>query len=240
MAEYRDMDKINPNIILYNQVREVPKEAQKAIQGGRLKGMTDINPMWRIKTLTEQFGPAGIGWYTEIIDQWLEEGANDEVVAFMKIHLYINYEGEWSKPEWSKPIVGIGGSSFIAKEKNGLYTSDEAYKMAYTDALSISCKALGIGADIWWANDTSKYSKVEDAQPASPMKDVKTTSIPTKEDTKLASEKQLNYIYSLVKKKNYEDGIKKYIKANYNKNSSKELTVGEAKEIIDLLNSMEG
>ena len=228
MAEYRDMDKINPKIILYNQVRTVPKEAQKPIQGGRLKGMTDINPMWRIKTLTEQFGPAGFGWYTEIIDQWLEEGANNEVAAFMKIHLYIKgAEG------WSKPIVGIGGSSFISKEKNGLYTSDEAYKMAYTDALSISCKALGIGADIWWDNDSSKYNKVEDAQP--------TAQQATKEtDVKLASEKQLNYIYSLVKKKNYEEGIKTYIKTNYNKQSSKELTSGEAKELIDLLNSMEG
>lgn len=226
MAEYRDMDKINPKIIFYNQVRTVPKEAQKPIQGGRLKGMTDINPMWRIKTLTEHLGPAGIGWYTEIIDQWLEEGANNEVVAFMKIHLYIKYADEWSKP-----IVGIGGSSFIAKEKNGLYTSDEAYKMAYTDALSISCKALGIGADIWWANDTSKYNKVEDAQPPTQQ---------TTNDVKLASEKQLNYIYSLVKKKNYEEGIKKYIATNYNKQSSKELTTGEAKEIIDLLNSMEG
>ena len=228
MAEYRDMDKINSNIILYNQVREVPKNAQKPITGGRLKGLSDINPMWRIKTLTEQFGPAGFGWYTEIIDQWLEEGANNEVAAFMKIHLYIKgAEG------WSKPIVGIGGSSFISKEKNGLYTSDEAYKMAYTDALSISCKALGIGADIWWDNDSSKYNKVEDAQP--------TAQQATKEtDVKLASEKQLNYIYSLVKKKNYEEGIKTYIKTNYNKQSSKELTVGEAKELIDLLNSMEG
>ena len=230
MAEHRDMDKINPNILIYNQVREVPKEAQKPITGGRLKGMTDINPMWRIKTLTEQFGPAGLGWYTEIIDQWLEEGANDEVVAFMKIHLYIK-----DADSWSKPIVGIGGSSFISKEKNGLYTSDEAFKMAYTDALSISCKALGIGADIWWKNDTSKYNKVENEQPTTQQEQKAESNV-----EKLASEKQLNYIYSLVKKKNYEEGIKKYIVTNYNKQSSKELTVGEAKEIIDLLNSMEG
>lgn len=230
MAEYRDIDKINPNIILYNQVREVPKEAQKPITGGRLKGMTDINPMWRIKTLTEQFGPAGIGWYTEIIDQWLEEGANNEVVAFMKIHLYIK-----ETQVWSKPIVGIGGSSFIAKEKNGLYTSDEAFKMAYTDALSVACKALGIGADVYFNSDTSKYNKVDDAQPTTQQENKSESTV-----DKLASEKQLNYIYSLVKKKNYEEGIKKYIKTNYKKNSSKELTVGEAKEIIDLLNSMEG
>ena len=49
------------NLELYNAVREVPKEAQKAIGAGRLKGMTDINPMWRIKVLTEQFGICGRG-----------------------------------------------------------------------------------------------------------------------------------------------------------------------------------
>ena len=50
------------NLELYEKFRAVPQEAQKAIGGGRLKGMTDINPMWRLKVLTEQFGPCGIGW----------------------------------------------------------------------------------------------------------------------------------------------------------------------------------
>ena len=37
---------------LYEAVRVVPAAAKKEIQAGRLRGMTDINPMWRIKTLT--------------------------------------------------------------------------------------------------------------------------------------------------------------------------------------------
>ncbi len=48
---------------IYNKVREVPEKAKKSITAGRLKGMTDINPMWRIKKLTEEFGPCGIGWH---------------------------------------------------------------------------------------------------------------------------------------------------------------------------------
>ena len=50
------------NLELYDSFREVPQEAKKPIAAGRLKGMTDINPMWRIKVLTERFGPCGIGW----------------------------------------------------------------------------------------------------------------------------------------------------------------------------------
>ena len=30
--------------------------------------------------------------------------------------------------------------------------------MAYTDALSVSCKQLGIGADVYWEKDRTKYS----------------------------------------------------------------------------------
>lgn len=41
------------NMDLYDAFRAVPQEAKKAIGGGRLKGKTDINPMWRLKALTE-------------------------------------------------------------------------------------------------------------------------------------------------------------------------------------------
>ena len=40
------------NLEVYNKYRVVPKEAQKEIKGGRMSGKTDINPMWRLKSLT--------------------------------------------------------------------------------------------------------------------------------------------------------------------------------------------
>lgn len=144
------------NLDLWEKVRTCPKEAQKEIKGGRLSGMTDINPVWRMKTLTEQYGPCGIGWYYEIADRWTENGDNGQIAVFVQVNLYVKDK------EWSKPIVGVGGSMFIAKEKSGLYTSDEAYKMALTDAISVSCKALGIAADIYWSKDNTKYTKTEE------------------------------------------------------------------------------
>ena len=142
------------NLKIYNNSREVPKEAQKEIKGGRMSGKTDINPMWRIKTLTEQFGVCGIGWKYSITKQWLEKGGKEEISAFVNIELFIKVDGEWSDA-----IPGTGGSSFVASEKNGLFTSDECFKMALTDAISVSCKALGVGADIYWDKDSSKYDK---------------------------------------------------------------------------------
>lgn len=143
----------NNNLEIYNKVRQVPERAQKPIRAGRLKGMTDINPMWRIKVLTDQFGPCGFGWYYEVKDHWIETSmSNDEITANVLISLYIKHDGEWSAP-----IQGIGGSKLVAQEKKGLYVNDECFKMALTDAISVACKALGVGADIYWSKDNTKY-----------------------------------------------------------------------------------
>lgn len=142
------------NLKIYNELRVVPKEAQKKITGGRLSGMTDIKPMWRIEKLTEVFGMCGFGWKAPIKNKEIIDGANGEKIAIVDIELYVKVNGEWSEP-----IEGTGGSSFIAKEKSGLYTSDECFKMAYTDAISVACKSLGMGADVYWGD--SKYSTQE-------------------------------------------------------------------------------
>jgi hypothetical protein len=148
---------VKDNLSIYKAVKAVPPEAQKAIGGGRLKGMTDINPMWRIKTLTEQFGVCGFGWKYEITEKKLEHGSNDQIAAFVDIDLYIKMGDEWSAA-----IPGTGGSSFVAKESSGLYTSDECFKMALTDAISVACKSLGFGAEVYWSKDRTKYNQQEE------------------------------------------------------------------------------
>ena len=152
------------NLVIYNATRKPPQNALKPITGGRLSGYTDINPMWRIKALTEQFGPCGIGWKYIITQQWLEEGANGEIAAFCNIDMYIKYNGEWSEA-----IPGTGGSSFVTKERSGLYTSDECFKMALTDAISVACKSLGMAADIYWESDRTKYDTQEKQSNAEPL-----------------------------------------------------------------------
>ena len=149
------------NMKLYNWGREVPENAKKAINAGRLKGMTDINPMWRIKRLTEMFGPCGIGWWYEVTEKHIvSDDITHQKAAFVDILLY------FVDPETghaSHGIPGTGGSSFVAQEKNGPYLSDECFKMALTDAISVASKALGIGADVYFDKDRTKYTDQDDA-----------------------------------------------------------------------------
>lgn len=139
------------NMKYYNESRKVPDEAQKSFNNGSFSG-TDINPMWRIKKMTEMFGPCGIGWYYEIVSERAEEH-HDMTMAIVDINLYIKVDGEWSKP-----IYGTGGNQLVKSTKNGPKASDEGYKMALTDALSVACKALGVGADIYFSKDKTKYT----------------------------------------------------------------------------------
>ena len=131
------------NLALWNAVKDVPPQYLKKITGGRLNGMSDISPQWRLQVLTERFGPVGIGWYYEVIERWTES-AGEEISSHVLINLYVKDNGAWSRP-----IQGMGGSMLLAKEKSGLHHSDEAFKMALTDALSVACKALGIAASIY-------------------------------------------------------------------------------------------
>lgn len=140
------------NMDLYNKLRSVPQEAKKPIDAGRLRGFTDINPMWRIKVLTEVFGACGIGWWYEITDKRLEAHGS-EIKAFVDIKLYYIWDGKESHP-----VVGTGGASYCTMEKNGEYVSDECFKMALTDAISVAAKSLGVGADVYYEKDRDKYT----------------------------------------------------------------------------------
>ncbi|MEI3530130.1 MAG: hypothetical protein V8Q75_03525 [Bacilli bacterium] len=221
------------NLEIYNKVKTVPQNAQKTIQAGRLKGMTDINPQWRIEKLTEVFGPVGIGWYTKELKREFVDGANDEKMCFVDIELYVKVDNEWSKP-----IYGTGGSTFVAKEKAGLYTSDEVVKMAYTDAISVACKQLGVGADIYWNKSDSKYQQKTNniTQPTTKKVD---------KPVEMINDNQIKVIHTLFNKieksetqifKNFtNDMAKENVYKQYKITSSKELTKENADRMIELL-----
>lgn len=226
------MDNLD-KLAIYKLGKEVPDTAKKAITEGNLKGFTDINPMWRIKKLTEIFGPCGFGWYTEITNKWIEQGTGGGIAAFVELNLYVRYNDEWSKP-----IQGIGGSMLVNVFSKGLKNNDEAFKMAYTDAISVACKALGIGADVYYAKDRTKYDLPEqEAEESESPKEEKTEKNTAPNGKK--TEDIVEYITEeQIKKLNdylndyYKDSYKKVLK-KFNINNVVQLKRKDAQSLID-------
>lgn len=156
--------KADNNLAIWEEVKQVPPDMLKTIQAGRLKGKSDINPIWRYKTATELFGPIGTGWNYKIVKLWSEPGSGNQIFAFAEIEFTYKKDGAWSSP-----IPGIGGAMMVAQESSGLHANDEAYKMAVTDALSVAMKMLGFGADVYAGlYDGSKYKEPAKEKPKAP------------------------------------------------------------------------
>lgn len=226
------------NLGLYNSNRTVPEDALKSIAGGRIKGFSDINAQWRIEKLTEMFGPIGIGWYYEIVERWLEECPNGETAAFVDIHLYYC---DPESGEWSKPIYGIGGNMFVSNESKGIYVSDECFKMALTDAISVCCKQIGIGADVYRNKDIGSGTKYD-------KKDIITFPIPIKgteqvpkipAPNKTLSDAQVKRLWAIAKSVNRSNSdVHTHVLDNYGKTSINDLTIEEYNKVCDTLESL--
>ena len=171
------------NLDLYNKYAQVPESAKSPIKGGKLSNKTNISPMWRIKCLTEEFGPCGVGWKYTIDRLWTETSPDTaEVAAFAIITLYYKQDGKWSEGD-----VGIGGNRLVAIENSKPTLNDEAYKSAVTDAISVACKNLGFGANVYWEEDTTKYSNNDTPKAtAAPKADGKPAdNLPTEEQIEI-------------------------------------------------------
>lgn len=175
------------NMEIWNKVRSVPSDAVTEITGGPLKGKSNINPTWRFEALTKEFGPCGFGWTLRQVNRWTENNGAGDTAVFVEVELRVRVNGELSEP-----IFGTGGNTLIRTSTewvNGQQVTvqridDEAYKKAYTDAVSVACKALGFAADIYYTQEETKYGSFrgqEQApvqQPAAVQQPLQQTAIP--------------------------------------------------------------
>ena len=161
------------NLHIYEKYRSVPDNALKPFDNGNFKG-TDINTMWRIRCLTEQFGIVGFGWTVKVLRTWTENLGPDVAYAFAEVEMKLCIDGKWGEP-----FTATGGNKLetYIKSQDRMKGNDEAFKMAITDAFGVLCKYIGIGADVYWQNDNTKYSRYE--QPQKPQNAPKPSNKPT-------------------------------------------------------------
>lgn len=228
------------NLEVYEMARSVPENAQRTISGGDIDGFTDINPMWRIKKLTEIFGTCGFGWWYEITNKWMETAPNGEIRAFVDVNLYVK---DKETGEVSQPIQGTGGNRFYSIYSKRVKVSDECYKMALTDALSVAAKALGIGADVYWEQDKTKYSNTTQEESAKSTNKTTKTEDTDKERVAKGVEKIAKTIEELQEKNVSKSAIADCIKKHYSVNgkpSANYKKITDIKLLLEVYKELEG
>ena len=210
---------------VWNKLKSPPQGATKKIEAGRLKGKSDINPIWRYQAITELFGPCGVGWKYEIVRTWTEEAPQDQRLVFVQLNLYFKQD-----EVWSEPIPGLGGDFILKKESSGLHANDEAYKMATTDALGSALKMIGVAADVYWekGKDT-KYTR----EPEQPQNPATTENKPPVAE--LASQEQRKKLFATAKEAGASsEDIKTLIAADpFNLDSTSKLTKAQCSSLIE-------
>lgn len=155
------------NTALWDKLKRVPKEHLKGFKrSGGFTG-TAIKPMWSFHRMTEEFGPCGTGWGVEKPEFTIQAAGNDLMVYCTVAIWYGNKEAH---------VWGVGGDKVLSTGQSGPRTDDEAFKKAFTDAVTNALKMIGAGADVHMGLfDGSKYidEKPKDrAGPHSPDNDV--------------------------------------------------------------------
>jgi hypothetical protein len=146
------------NLSLWQSVEKTdPQYTKPFSRGGGFRG-TATNATYLAKKATEAFGPMGIGWGVEIIDEAIMEGApldaqgNNEKIHKVRVKLWYKLDGERGE------VVQFGQTTFVGRNKNGLFTDEEAPKKSLTDAMSKCLSLLGFSADIHLGRfDDNKY-----------------------------------------------------------------------------------
>lgn len=117
-------------------------------RGGGFSG-TAVKPMYCIHRMTQQFGAAGHGWgYGE--PKFEVVSAGQETLVFCTLRLW------HGTPE--NVVYGVGGDKVVSLRQGNAFADDEAFKKAFTDALTNAMKHLGVAADVHMGLfDDSKY-----------------------------------------------------------------------------------
>ena len=136
------------NTEIWDKLKRVPPEHLKGFQrAGGFKG-TAIKPMWTIHRMTEVFGPVGQGWGIDH-PEFQVVPAGDEVLVYCTVSVWTC--DDFTDPDsrnYAARFYGVGGDKVRAMFSNGPRNDDEAFKKAYTDALTNALKMLGAGADV--------------------------------------------------------------------------------------------
>lgn len=141
------------NMELWRSVCVTDPAAVKPITGKQYKGNSP-KPYWVIQRATETFGPCGIGWGIDVVNERFERFGDTEAlhVALVRVW-YIDQSGKRGQ------IEQMGQTRAAYMSAAGKYIVDEdAPKKSVTDGMVKCLSMLGFAGDIFSGQwDDSKY-----------------------------------------------------------------------------------
>jgi hypothetical protein len=146
------MSKSKKNLLVWEQVQETDTKFTKADHIGSNKGFTSINGVYMFKRATEIFGPVGIGWGYNILEERFDEGGpfkdkeGNSITSknhTVKLELWYRLDGEKGS------VVNFGHTKYLYKSKYGYTIDEEAPKKSLTDAIKKCLSMLGFSSDIF-------------------------------------------------------------------------------------------
>lgn len=136
-----------------------PSHTKQFKRSGGFAG-TAIKPMWSFRRMTEEFGACGEGWGINQPSFQVVDGSEGEKLVYCTV-------GVWHGNR-EQVVFGVGGDKVVGKNKYGLSSDDEAFKKAFTDAVTNALKLIGVGADVHMGlfEDSKYVASLKQQQPA--------------------------------------------------------------------------
>lgn len=152
----------------------VSKSDTKYVKSG-VKGMSSIDAQYYFMKATKTFGPIGIGWGYEIVDQYITEGQTMKGNETQANGPYLDYKisqmtvkiNFWYKLDGEKgQLTQYGHTPLVMKTKYGPMMDDDPEKKSLTDAIKKSLTMLGFSADVFLGmfDDTNYIKELRDEE----------------------------------------------------------------------------
>ncbi len=159
------------NLALWDSVAKTDPNYTKGFRkGGGFSG-TSPNATYQVMRATRRWGPQGIGWGVEKMEEAMLKGHTLKCGDACLVHcIYIRL---WYKENGcTGEVFAFGQTTFVGENKYGAFTDEEAPKKSCTDATMKALSKLGFSADIFLGfYDDNKYVaevRQEFAEPPAP------------------------------------------------------------------------
>lgn len=140
------------NKALWQRAFTTDPRAVKEITGKQYRGNSP-KPYWIVERLTDEFGPCGIGWGFQIINERFERFSETDSLHIAAVRLWYVMDGVRGELEQ----IGQTKASYMSS-KGSFMLDEDAPKKSVTDALVKCASYLGFAGDIFSGRwDDSKY-----------------------------------------------------------------------------------